>query len=235
MENVRENRAGSQPIGVVVRVDEVADFLHFVDGSAAFVLSLSLLQDIRVELVIQVVDLTQVNSADFQRSSLTFNVLQDLFDELRGRLLRYMVGCGLGIADAEEIVQEAFLLLFRHLQQGKSRHNLRGWLFRVTHNLGLKRRTENGKSRDWPVLETAEFDFHVDQSPNPEEHAAFYQRQRRLLAVLRALPDQDQQCLRLRAEGLRYREIAEVLGISLGSVSASLARSLTRLGRADER
>jgi len=51
--------------------------------------------------------------------------------------------------------------------------------------------------------------------------------------VVNALPEQDQSCLCMRAEGLRYREIAEALGISLGSVAASLARSLERLGRAD--
>ena len=57
----------------------------------------------------------------------------------------------------------------------------------------------------------------------------------RLRAVLRALPEPDQHCLRLRAEGLRYREIAEVLGMSLGAVSISLTRSLARLERADRR
>jgi RNA polymerase sigma-70 factor, ECF subfamily len=176
---------------------------------------------------------------DLGDSSTALSALEDeitgLFDELRDRLLRYMIGCGLGAADAEEIVQEAFLLLFRHLQQGRSRRNLRGWLFRVTHNLGLKRRTQNGKRRDWPALDTDDVETLVDRALNPEEHAAFCQRQLRLLAALRSLPDQDQRCLRLRAEGLRYREIAEILGISLGSVSASLARSLTRLVRVGER
>jgi RNA polymerase sigma-70 factor (ECF subfamily) len=37
----------------------------------------------------------------------------------------------------------------------------------------------------------------------------------------------------MRAEGLRYREIATVLGISLGSVSVFLTRSLAKLIRAD--
>jgi RNA polymerase sigma-70 factor, ECF subfamily len=180
------------------------------------------------------------SAAPGAESAIALSDLQDeittLFDELRDRLLRYMICCGLSLADGEEIVQEAFLLLFRHLQQGRSRRNLRGWLFRVTHNLGLKRRLRNGKHRDWPVLDMAdEFPAHVDRAPSPEEHAAFFQRQLRLLAALRALPEQDQQCLRLRAEGLRYREIAEILGISLGGVSASLARSLTRLGRVGER
>jgi RNA polymerase sigma-70 factor, ECF subfamily len=75
--------------------------------------------------------------------------------------------------------------------------------------------------------------MHPDPAPNPEEQASFTERRCRLLAVLRALPEDDQYCLRLRAEGLRYREIAEVLGISLGSVSISLTRSLTRLTRAE--
>jgi RNA polymerase sigma-70 factor (ECF subfamily) len=53
-------------------------------------------------------------------------------------------------------------------------------------------------------------------------------------AVLRALPEQDRFCLYLRAEGLRYREIAATLGISLGGVSIALARSLARMKPVDE-
>lgn len=55
-----------------------------------------------------------------------------------------------------------------------------------------------------------------------------------LLAVVRALPELDQWCLSLRAEGLRYREIAGVLGISLGAVANSLEKSLFRLTRAEQ-
>ena len=68
----------------------------------------------------------------------------------------------------------------------------------------------------------------------PEESLAARQRHQRLLAVVSALPEQDQWCLSLRAEGLRYREIAEVLGISLGSVAASLEKSLSRLTRSEQ-
>lgn len=75
----------------------------------------------------------------------------------------------------------------------------------------------------------------VDPSPTPEAQLARSQREALLQAVLRALPEQDQRCLYLRAEGLRYREIAEALDMSLGSVSISLGRSLARLGRADRR
>jgi RNA polymerase sigma-70 factor (ECF subfamily) len=47
------------------------------------------------------------------------------------------------------------------------------------------------------------------------------------------MPEQDARCLLLRADGLKYREIAAILGISLGGVSLSLTRSLARLRRGD--
>lgn len=158
-----------------------------------------------------------------------------LFDELRDRLLRYVIAFGLSSADGEEIIQEAFLSLMHHLKLGRSRHNLRGWLFRVAHNQSLKRLAGNERRRDLSGGGGMDANLRRDPAPDPEESALMSQRQNRLVAVLRALPEQDQRCLRLRAEGLRYREIADVLGISLGSVAASLSLSLERLGRADRR
>lgn len=154
-----------------------------------------------------------------------------LFDQLRDRLLRYLLALGLQPQDGEEVVQETFLALFQHLKQGKSRKNLLGWIFRVAHNQGLKARM--ACARNYPDGD-AVLALHADPSPDPEQQAACNQRQKRLLAALQALPEQDRQCIYLRAEGLRYREIAEVLGISLGSVANSLAKSLTRLNRSGE-
>jgi RNA polymerase sigma-70 factor, ECF subfamily len=158
----------------------------------------------------------------------------DLFDEQRDRILRYLLCLGVDVHDGEEIVQESFLLLFQHLQCGKSRENLRGWLFRVARNLAFKLHRENqtGLYRNVPLDE----DFVGIQHRNditPEQHAYNRQRQRYLLAVVKALPESDQICLFLRADGLRYREIADTMGMSLGSVAASLARSLAKLERVD--
>jgi RNA polymerase sigma-70 factor (ECF subfamily) len=161
--------------------------------------------------------------------------VMELFDQLRNPLLRYAYSFGIPMHDAEEIIQEAFLSLFRHLQLERSRENLRGWIFRVTHNLALKQRQAN--LRLWESIDDAGTvgEKHADPSPDPEQQVSFAQRRSRLLAIVDALPETDQSCLRLRAEGLRYREIAAVLGISLGSVSISLTRSLARLIRAEGR
>ncbi len=153
-----------------------------------------------------------------------------LFDELRSQLLRYLLGFGLQAPDGEEVIQEVFLALFQHLRRGRSRHNLRGWIFRVAHNLGLKRRLARTRETALPSGDALAATW-PDPAENPEEQLLSDQRHQRLQAILRALPEQDQWCLSLRAEGLRYREIAEVLDMSLASVSASLARSLARLSR----
>jgi len=139
---------------------------------------------------------------------------------------------GLTPADGEEVIQEVFLALFRHLRNGKPRDNLRGWLFRVAHNLALKQRQRSRTNRVMEPQDGAE-DLQIAHGPDPEQAMAARQRRQGLLAVVRALPEKERYCLHLRAEGLRYREIAEVLGISLGAVSLSLTRALARLTRAD--
>lgn len=154
------------------------------------------------------------------------------FDQYRDPVLRYVLSFGTSMQDGEEIVQEVFLALFQHLRLQKSRQNLRGWIFRVAHNLALRKRNANHHAPEAIGSHAELAEEHRDPSPNPEEMAYFAQRRKRLLAVFDALPELEQRCLRLRAEGLRYREIAEVLSISLGNVSILLTRSLSRLARA---
>ena len=171
-----------------------------------------------------------------REQSILENEVTELFDDLAGPVLHYLLSFSLSLQDAEEVTQEVFLSLFLHLRDGKPRSNIRAWIFRVAHNLGLRRRESNHRiskvaanPHDCPV------ELLVDIAPDPEQQITSMQRRQRLLAIVNALPERDRQCLYLRAEGLKYREIAQVLGISLGGVALALARSLSRLGSADGR
>ena len=157
--------------------------------------------------------------------------LLSLFDAFRDPLLRYVCSFGLPISEAEDVVQDAFLALFGHLRRNGARTNLRGWLFRVAHNLALKRRARQRREEGHLQLGEA-VAFVVDPRQDPEEQLALRQRRARATAVLSALSVTDRRCVYLRSGGLRYREIAVVLGISLGSVSKSLTRSIARVQRA---
>jgi RNA polymerase sigma-70 factor (ECF subfamily) len=156
-----------------------------------------------------------------------------LFTQFRNPLLRYTHALGLPLQDGEEIVQEVFLALFHHLRAGKPRTNLKAWVFRVGHNLALKQRMRNGR---FDRLSHSGEEVAMDrpaQEPNPEEHLAGTQYRAKLLEVVEGLPETERCCLYLRAEGLRYRQIAEVLEISLGGVALALARALDRLGKVE--
>lgn len=158
----------------------------------------------------------------------------ELFEQFRNPLLRYVISLGLSVHDGEEIIQEVFLALFRHLQLGKPDGNLRGWVFRVAHNLALKLRDINRRVQAITEPDETLAERQPALTPNPERQAASKQRLERMQAILRVLPEQDRYCLYLRAEGLRYREIAAALGISLGAVSLAISRSLARLERAEQ-
>jgi RNA polymerase sigma-70 factor (ECF subfamily) len=171
-----------------------------------------------------------ISPADAYAPPVTLEVeVTELFEQLRDPLFRYLLSFGLSVQDGEEIIQEVFLALFQHLKRGKPRDNLRGWVFRVGHNLALKLRQRPGGRT------TEAEEISIDEGPDPEQQALDNQRQQLMSAVIRALPRQDRACLALRAEGIRYREIAEILGVSLGTVALSLGRSLAKLSRVHER
>lgn len=155
-----------------------------------------------------------------------------LFDELREPLLRYLLSLRLQPQRSEEILQETFLKLFQHLQTSRDDANIRGWLFRVAHNLALQalrgRRYESAASGSFLDLPVAPLE---DPHPNPEQQLMLDQREARLLAALERLPELEQRCMHLRAEGLRYREIAEVLHIGVSTVADSLRRAIDAVRR----
>jgi RNA polymerase sigma-70 factor (ECF subfamily) len=183
--------------------------------------------------LVDLVLLSSVDTASATSAAIEHEVLL-LFDRWQPSLQRYVASFGLSPEETEDVVQDVFLSLFRHLRLGRARSNLRGWLFQVAHNRALKRRERARRQWVRASWDDEAIAQRVDPAPNPEAQLAERERRRHLLSVVRALPERDRHCLFLRAEGCRYRDIAAVLGVSLGAVAKSLARAITRLAHADE-
>ena len=103
-----------------------------------------------------------------------------LFQELRKPLLRYLSGLGLPPEEAQDVVQEAFLSLHKHLAANGSQTNIRSWLFRVAHNRALNSQLSYsrrmGEPLD-PVFDTASSRRHARAGCAGErEDAAVRQR-----------------------------------------------------------
>jgi RNA polymerase sigma-70 factor (ECF subfamily) len=149
-----------------------------------------------------------------------------LYRELRKPLLRYLVCLGLSGDEAQDVVQDAFLSLHRHLSAGGSKENIRSWLFRVAHNGARNRQNRYDRRFSAPI--DPEMDSAVDEA-TPERAVLEKEKFLRLEMAMRQLPETERECLLLRAGGLRYREIGEVLGMATSTVGDTVDRAIKKL------
>lgn len=149
-----------------------------------------------------------------------------LFRELRQPLLRYLVCLGLSRDEAQDVVQDAFLSLHRHLSAGGSQENIRSWLFRVAHNQARNRQSSYHRRFSTPLENGA--DAALDET-TPERVLLEKEKFKRLGIAIRTLATVERECLLLRASGLRYREIGEVLGIATSTIADIVERAVKKL------
>ena len=151
------------------------------------------------------------------------------YEQYRSDVYRYLLLLGLRPAQAQDTSQECFLRMYSALRSGTEIRHPRAWVFTVAHNLALNlKQSESGVYSLDPETELA-------ASPNerdPEQQVIERQRMDRLRGALGSLSEQQRHCLLLRAEGFRYREIADIIGVGTSTVGEFLRRAITRLRKA---
>jgi RNA polymerase sigma-70 factor (ECF subfamily) len=149
-----------------------------------------------------------------------------LYRELRKPLLRYLVCLGLSSDEAQDVVQDSFVSLQHHLVAGGAQDNIRGWLFRVAHNQARNRQTSYHRRFGEPLASQMDV---VAGGATPEKAVLEKEKFRRLRAAIGLLAESERECLLLRAEGLRYREIGDVLGLATSTVADTVERAVKKL------
>jgi RNA polymerase sigma-70 factor (ECF subfamily) len=149
-----------------------------------------------------------------------------LYEELRKPLLRYLACLGMSADEAEDVVQDAFVSLQRHLSASGPEQNIRSWLFRVVHNNARNRQKRYDRRFGVPLESEAE--KILDQA-SPEQMVLEKEQFRRFASAVRSLTETERECLLLRGGGLRYREIGEILKIPVSTVSDTVERAIAKL------
>ncbi|MEM6991171.1 MAG: sigma-70 family RNA polymerase sigma factor [Myxococcota bacterium] len=128
-------------------------------------------------------------------------------------------------ARAEDLAQETFVALGWHRFDPSESHNFRAWLLRTAinrahnaHRAGKRRRAREANSG-----------LRLVASPEPE--ADHLDRRRRLCEGLQAIDSRACQLLVLRAMGLEYAELAEVVGVAPSSIGTLLVRAQRSLAK----
>jgi RNA polymerase sigma-70 factor, ECF subfamily len=148
---------------------------------------------------------------------------QQLFQEHGPAVYRFAVVLLRHQQDAEDVTQETFLKLVRHLGTGGDTRNIRGWLFTVAAHAARDRQRWRARWIPW----SPSHDDIVAPARLPDEDG----RLRSIREALERLPPRDRLLLALRAQDLSYREIASAAGIRPVSVGRLLARAVDRWER----
>ena len=152
-----------------------------------------------------------------------------LFDETHAPLQRYLIFLGLPPEDAEDCIQEAFLRLHRNLDSLPDRSNVRRWLFQVAKNLARDKRKSAWARRTSLSRQDECLASIRDANDSPEASLLKQEKLEWFRSAMARLTEQQVECLQLRASGLRYREIAAVMGIGISSVGELVQRATARL------
>lgn len=139
----------------------------------------------------------------------------------------YRHACGLcrNQAEAEDLVQETIAKSLRAFDSFASGTNFKAWIFRVLRNTFLTSRTGMAASRTVFLEDHAEVLETHDDGPTPEEHLIRLDNQAAVNEALDQLqPSLREVLLLCDVEEMKYKEIALVLDVPIGTVMSRIAR-----------
>lgn len=168
---------------------------------------------------------------------------QQLFRRYLPSIVHFFVNRGCHRQDAEDLAQDVLLSVYRNMGTFRFKASFDTWLYRIMINTwknALRRRdTLEGKAERVPLDRVVErFDSgasgrRVDRPDSAQDslrQVLANERTQLLLAALTQLPPKMRQCVELRlGQGLKYREIADLLEVSITTVKTHLRAARDRL------
>ena len=136
-------------------------------------------------------------------------------------------------ADAEDLVQETYIRAFRFREQFTLGTNMKAWLFRILTNTFINTYRRKSAQPEVTDLEGVdEFSLYrrmaddraASSSPDPEAELLKGVVDTEVTDALEELPEKFRTTVLLDVEGFSYKEIAEMLGIPIGTVMSRLHR-----------
>lgn len=149
---------------------------------------------------------------------------KEVYEKYYPGLVRFGLQLNVNRVDAEDLVQETFLRYHVTISKDLVLDNTRAWLYKVMLNLTLTRKSTQSL-HDARNKSSQAYQSHI----NEEEAHASKERRELVFQVLEQLPAKEKNLLLLYHNGLKYKEIAEVLELNPASVGTLLVRAIDKL------
>jgi RNA polymerase sigma-70 factor (ECF subfamily) len=168
------------------------------------------------------------------------------FEDLLGRYRRKVYGLAMGMVgnrdDAMDVMQDAFVRVFRHIHSFQGDSSFYTWLYRITMNLCIDHVRKASRARAAPYEDRLAHD-NVDQGDfpilpvrhdvNPGKAARRHEIMEKVAAALETLPQHHREVIVMREfEGLSYEEMAQVQQVPKGTIMSRLFHARHKLQKA---
>lgn len=166
---------------------------------------------------------------------------EKLYKRFRPGVRSFFLRKGFSLQESDDLTQDVFLRVFRAIDAFRRESRFERWLWEIAANIYFnevrRRRTEKRDGLEQSLDSGVETEEGVGPGitlasvdPSPEAEVVRRDQSQALQAALQELPDQMRRCCILRyEEGLKYKEIADVMRISIETVKAHLHQARKRL------
>ena len=158
----------------------------------------------------------------------------EVFREYQSPIYNYLLRMTQNQVEAEDLTQETFVRAHRSLPSFRGEASLSTWLYRIATNASLDHFRRRTTRQDRTALPLEKIEFYEDRDSttpaSPEQQAACSEMSACVQAFIRGLPPDYRVVLVLKdLQGLKNREIAQVLDCSLATVKIRLHRARSKL------
>lgn len=156
---------------------------------------------------------------------------EELFKQHFSNLVRFLRTGLKNTNDTEDVAQEALFRYFQARCAGEEIENAKGWVYRVGRRLML-----DNLKRSKPILLDEDSWRQVEARHSSQRD---WSGAERLLMVgelpWHKLTKKEKQCLLLRTQGFKYREVAEIMEVKIPTVASYVARAVKKLRKPPEK
>jgi RNA polymerase sigma factor (sigma-70 family) len=140
----------------------------------------------------------------------------------KDKLYRFALNIVGDSMDAEDILQELMIKIWRRIEQFETLDNKEAWCMTVTRNLAI----DKTRSRKATMHDIADYQHLSDNSTTPDKQLENDERFGNIMKLVNQLPEKQRQIVHLRdVEGYTYQEIADMMETNLDFVKISLHRA----------
>ncbi len=155
--------------------------------------------------------------------------IQDVLEEYQAALTRYAMRITGDLEKARDVVQDTFLQLCRQ-EPARIKGHLAQWLYTVCRNRALDVKRKESRMT---VLQEVDGFIAVDEAKSPAQQVETREMVTEVLGALNQLTPNQQEVIRLKfQDGLSYREISQITGLSTSNVGFQIHTGIKKLRQA---